>query len=91
MSVPSRSCTVCVTCRKIWKGGPTCKHETVNLYYKWRAPKATNDKAWKMIERGEYWWDKKAIEKSNGRAEYERNAVLESMRKKRLLRRLTSS
>jgi hypothetical protein len=31
---------------------------------KWRQPKKSNKKAWKLIESGDIWWDKKAIDRA---------------------------
>lgn len=60
--MPSRSPSVCVVCRTSFKGGSGCGHEKIYMSHKWRAPKKDNDKAWKMIEAGDIWWDKKAVE-----------------------------
>lgn len=61
---------LCVPCRKVWKKPgwfvvdadcPGCGESGKNMGTKWRAPKLSNTKAWKLIEAGDYLWDKRAI------------------------------
>lgn len=62
---------VCIKCRsfqchdtnhqKIWKG------------WRWRIPKKNNDRAWKMIEKGLYLWDAKAVKRKLMRQKRRRN------------------
>lgn len=56
--MPSRSWTICVTCRKAWRGSPTCKHETLTMHSSYRVPKRNNHKAWKRIAAGDFLWEK---------------------------------
>ena len=49
---------VCVHCRSVNK---PCAHEKILLGYRWRPPKKTNNVAWKRIENGEWFWDRKHI------------------------------
>jgi hypothetical protein len=73
-----QSCTyVCVPCRLAMKSMSVCSncHNPAEFCgYRWRAPKRTNDRAWKMIESGDFMWDKKAIAKK--RAKLTHSAVL---------------
>lgn len=52
---------VCIECRMV---RPPCEHEKFSITHKWRAPKKTNDKAWRMIAKGDYWWDKRHIDRT---------------------------
>lgn len=48
---------VCVECRKV---DVPCNHEKISVDgNRWRAPKMNNNKAWKLIESGDIWWDKR--------------------------------
>ena len=54
---------VCVTHRTVNVGGHS-EEQGCRVYSfgsKWRPPKKRDDKAWALIERGEYWWDEKAL------------------------------
>lgn len=56
---------VCIPCRNVKGGNATCqfcRQPMHAMYYKWRAPKKKDDKAWKIIEAGDWYWDKKAID-----------------------------
>lgn len=63
--MPSNSTYMCIPCRS-GNGCLTKQHETIYMGRRWRAPKRTNDRAWKMIEAGDVWWDKKALAKKKG-------------------------
>lgn len=54
--MPSNRWTMCVTCRKAWRGAPTCQHEVIDCPRDYRVPKKSNDKAWKMIANGDLYW-----------------------------------
>lgn len=50
----SNSTSCCFNCRKAWKGGGTCgcsNPDIVSMGKKWRAPRASNDTAWKWMEK----------------------------------------
>lgn len=57
---------VCVKCRHVARGRagtcPICRQTMQHMYYTWRAPKKTNDKAWKLIENGQWLWDRHAVD-----------------------------
>jgi len=55
---------VCVKCRKLDAGTPcnACGGDTVLVHSQWRAPKKTNDRAWKRVENGEWLWDRNHID-----------------------------
>lgn len=66
---------LCLPCRKVWKCAPysgrvvshrcpKCGKPGSNMGYQWRAPKLTNKKAWKLIESGDFYWDKRAVAKN---------------------------
>ena len=40
---------------------PKCSTSLLNMGKRWRPPKKTNDKAWRKIANGDYWWDVKVI------------------------------
>lgn len=40
----------------------------ISMSPRWRAPKKTNDKAWKMIQSGDFLWDKRAKRRRSERA-----------------------
>jgi hypothetical protein len=51
---------VCIACRTISKTSSTCvecQQPTWILHHKWRAPKRTNDRAWKRIAAGDWLWE----------------------------------
>lgn len=52
---------VCIECRMV---NPPCKHDKFGITHKWRAPKKTNDKAWRLIAGGDYWWDKRHLDRT---------------------------
>ena len=55
---------LCVSCRWVHKAYglcPKCGESMRDMGYRWRAPKRTNLKAWRLIEAGDFMWDKKAI------------------------------
>lgn len=52
---------VCIKCRMV---RPSCSHDTFSITHKWRAPKKTNNKAWSLIAKGDYWWDKRHIDRT---------------------------
>lgn len=52
---------VCARCRIVSTVQPSCGHEGTHVGSRWRAPKKSDDKAWKRIENGDWWWDDKAI------------------------------
>lgn len=51
--MPNNRWTICVTCRKGWRGSATCKHETRVMHRDFRMPKRRDDRAWARLERGE--------------------------------------
>lgn len=46
--------SICVTCRSIDK---PCEHEKIQVGYRWRPPKKTDNVAWKRIAEGDILWD----------------------------------
>lgn len=57
---------VCVPCRNVKGNGATCQFcgECMQgVYYRLRMPKKNNHAAWKLIEAGDWYWDKKAVER----------------------------
>jgi hypothetical protein len=52
---------VCIVCRMV---RPPCNHEKFSITHRWRAPKKTNDKAWRMVANGDYWWDKRHLDRT---------------------------
>jgi hypothetical protein len=40
-----------------------CEHEKIYCGKKWAAPRKNNDKAWKLIESGDIWWDKRRMDR----------------------------
>jgi hypothetical protein len=61
---------LCVNDRKVWKivsvfvvdsVCPTCGEPGLSMGPKWRPPKLTDEKSWKLIDNGDYLWDKRAI------------------------------
>lgn len=58
-----RTITVCVSCRTI-NNTPPCAHEKETCHHKWRAPKRSNDRAWKRIAAGDWLWDDTSIRRS---------------------------
>lgn len=49
---------------------------------RWRAPKKTNDRAWKMIQNGEFLWDKKAIARKETRSQERLAAYWAALKRK---------
>jgi hypothetical protein len=49
--------TVCTSCRKGWRGSPTCGHDTKTMPRNWRIPPKRNTKAWDRLTRGDIWWE----------------------------------
>lgn len=45
--------TICVTCRKGWRGSPTCGHETQVMHRNFRMPRRRDDRAWRRLAAGE--------------------------------------
>lgn len=74
--MPSNSTYVCVPCRMV-KSKPTehclqCGGPIQDCGPKWRAPRKSNDTAWKRIEAGDWLWEHSKIDnttavKHNGR------------------------
>ena len=67
--MPSNRTYVCVPCRIARKhSGVVCERCGGPLVekYKWSAPKRTNDRAWKRIENGDWFWDHRKTRKSRG-------------------------
>jgi len=54
---------VCLTHRAVshYGGCPVCGNYDFSIHPKWRAPKKNNDAAWKLLEKGDYLWDKRAV------------------------------
>lgn len=54
--------SVCIKHREVnhWGSCNICGNSDVYLPHNWRAPRKTNDAAWKKIAKGQYWWDIKA-------------------------------
>ena len=66
---------VCPECRTVAPIIITCAHANkIWVGSKWRAPKKTNDRAWKRIAEGEIQWDRAAIE---AKAQKQARIVLE--------------
>ena len=87
--MPSRSPSVCTTCRTSFKGASTCGHDGVMyMSSKWRAPKKSDDKAWKRIEAGDIWWDKKALSKATAIDLWHLGLIQETIRKNMHLRKI---
>lgn len=51
--MPSNRWTVCVECRKAWRGSPTCGHATMSMPPDWRVPRRRNRKAWRRLAQGD--------------------------------------
>jgi hypothetical protein len=81
---------LCVKDRKVWKQNqswfnkysnssafcPTCGNAGLYMGTKWRAPKLNNKAAWAKIDKGQFLWDQKTLDKSrhsSDRVELERN------------------
>lgn len=64
VSTPTRY--VCIKCREISLTDQClrCGGEATLVHSKWRPPKKHNDKAWKLIEKGEWLWDVRHIDRS---------------------------
>ena len=72
--MPSSSTSMCFNCRKAWKTGGICGCSNPDIEYmgkRWRAPKKTNDSAWKWMRKrrdaGMQWyqwalWDQQGID-----------------------------
>lgn len=75
--------SVCVQCRVVWKSGlycGICGEPGQSQNARWRPPKQTNDKAWKMIEKGDWLWDKRAVVRKESRVAREITNFRERMR-----------
>lgn len=52
---------VCAPCRAVFKQPFVCEHgASTTVTSDWRPPRKNDDKAWKRIEAGDIWWDKRA-------------------------------
>ena len=53
---------VCIPCRDVRPFSVEsciyCKGPVITQSWRWRAPRKTNDKAWKRIEAGDWLWEK---------------------------------
>lgn len=82
----SRWCRhICAHCRYVGPN-PTCNKcgkVTLMVCSKWRAPSKRNEKAWKLIESGDIWWDKKAIAKKDTKERIRLEKFKEAIRRKR--------
>lgn len=87
VSLMQGSRQVCPECRVVAPIVITCAHANkIWVTPKWRAPKKTNDRAWKRIAEGDVLWDHGAIE-AKARRDAERSAsAAELMRKKKMTR-----
>lgn len=66
--MPQNNTFICIPCRIADKYGGVCKRcgESMrSMGSRWSAPRKTNDRAWKRIEVGDIWWDKKKIDRAN--------------------------
>ncbi len=67
--MPSNRTYVCVPCRTAKKGYTenclSCGGPLI-MKYKWKAPKKNNDRMWKRIEKGEWYWDRRRIRRAFG-------------------------
>jgi hypothetical protein len=62
--MPSNSQFICIPCRQVFRQTdkcPNCGGAMALRHHKWRAPRKTNRKAWKLIEQGDWLWDKRAV------------------------------
>lgn len=76
---------VCVPCREVGQTTNclTCGRETITVSARWRAPRKTNDRAWKRIERGEILWDRNHIEKVATKRKLSVEAIRDKIKAKR--------
>ena len=56
---------VCIPCREVYPGG-RCRRcgsptKLARAHGGWAPPKKNNDRAWRMIEKGDWLWDKKRV------------------------------
>lgn len=84
--MPSTSPYVCVPCRNVFRLTGKCPdfgEVLVRRHHKWRAPRKTNDKAWKLIEQGDWLWDKRALRgrRDSQRSQEWRDGMLERLRR----------
>ena len=78
---------VCPECRAVGPIIITCAHANkIWVGPKWRAPKKTNDRAWKRIAEGDILWDHSAIEAVARRDAARSASAAELMRKNKLTR-----
>ena len=62
---------ICIPCRfvtkSVWGANcPKCREPMKNMGTHWRAPKKSNERAWRLIEQGKYLWDEKAVARADG-------------------------
>lgn len=53
--------TLCIVDRKVWKGHgacPTCGQPGIAMGTKWRAPRLTDEAAWRRVEAGDFLWER---------------------------------
>lgn len=53
--------TVCLDHRELTVSNAHANCNTITVHSKWRAPRKTNTKAWKLIEQGILLWDVRAV------------------------------
>lgn len=62
---------VCVPCRRVTRSAsnygvgsshcPSCGKPMESVSYRWRAPKRTNNAAWRAIAAGQWLWDRRVL------------------------------
>lgn len=50
--MPQNYWTICVICRKGWRGAPTCQHETRAMPRDFRLPRRRDNRAWQRLAEG---------------------------------------
>lgn len=55
----------CVKCREVFTNRTTCNkgHEMTRVANDWAAPRKSNNKAWSLIAKGDWLWDKKRVQR----------------------------
>lgn len=57
---------LCAPCRVVDKylyTCPRCGGSMLDMGTRWRAPKKSNKRAWARVDKGDYWWDDRALAK----------------------------
>lgn len=74
---------VCPECREVAPVIISCSHANkIWVTSKWRAPKKTDDRAWRQIAEGQIFWDEGAVARK-ARLDAERRAQTEGLARKK--------